>query len=164
MFIPELLDSRITKPNASVRPQTAPGSKFPPAEDVLKQLDKLHTTLAEQFEAFGVVGFGLGAGIISLCSLTSSRFKAAIQVYPYQLDTNVSSKVKVPTCILTSKDTDKESLQLFDDALQVPKIIDSSASAFDSALLSQYGYGDEKVLEAQRLGYTAMMNFLHDHL
>ncbi len=88
----------------------------------MKEIEKQYSSIS----TWGVVGFCWGGKIVSITTSTDSTpFKAAAEVHPAMVDPSDAENIKIPLCLLASKDEPKEDVEKFEKNLKGEKYVET---------------------------------------
>lgn len=75
---------------------------------------------------------------MSLTSQSGTFFSAAAGVHPAMVDPNDAKGITIPLCMLASGDEDKEAVKKFEEALNVPKHVETFADQVHGWMAARY--------------------------
>ena len=122
--------------------QAEPQSNAGKIPQLLKDIEAKYTSIKD----WGVVGFCWGGKIVSLISKgDTGNIKAAAECHPAFIDAADAKDIKIPICILASKDEDKDDVIAFEKALTGEKYVETFGDQIhgvsSSYILGFFGLG-----------------------
>ncbi|KAK0110024.1 hypothetical protein ONS95_002685 [Cadophora gregata] len=137
-------------------PTTA--SKVP---TIIEALTKAYPSI----KTWGVIGFCWGGKIVSLTTSTpSTPFKAAAECHPAMVDPSEASGIKIPLCMLASKDEPKEDVEKFEKNLKGEKHVEIFADQVHGWMAARADLEDERVKSEYERGYKTLLEFFAKHM
>jgi len=137
-------------------PKTA--SKVPA---VLKEIEKKYNSIT----TWGVVGFCWGGKIVSITtSSESTPFKAGAECHPAMVDPSEASSIKIPLCMLASKDEPAEDVKKFEANLKGEKHVEIFGDQIHGWMAARGDLSDERVKSEYERGYKTLLEFFAKYL
>ena len=87
-----------------------------------------------------------------------------MHVHPAMVDPTEAPKIKVPTCLLASKDEDVEDVKKYEAALPGPKLVDTFPDQVHGWMAARADLEDERVRAEYKRGYEVVLKFLAKNL
>ena len=97
-------------------------------------------------------------------SAPENRFAAGVHVHPAMVDASEAGKIKVPTCLLASKDEDQADVDKFEAALTVAKHVETFGDQIHGWMAARADLEDERVRAEYKRGYEVVLKFLAKNL
>jgi len=136
----------------------ATASKVP---TIVEALTKAYPSI----KTWGVVGFCWGGKIVSLTTSTSSTpFKAGAECHPAMVDPSEGEGIKIPLCMLASKDEPKEDVEKFEKNLKGEKHVEIFGDQVHGWMAARADLEDERVKSEYERGYKTLLEFFAKHL
>jgi len=136
-------------------PKTA--SKIP---SLLKEISKSSPSI----KTWGVVGFCWGGKIVSLTSGEGTPFTAAAECHPAMVDPSEAEGIKIPLCMLASKDEPKEDVEKFEGNLKGEKHVEIFGDQIHGFMAARADLEDKRVKEEYERGYKTLLEFFAKYL
>ena len=80
------------------------------------------------------------------------------------VDASEAGKIKVPTCLLASKDEDQADVDKFEAALTVAKHVETFGDQIHGWMAARADLEDERVRAEYKRGYEVVLKFLAKNL
>ncbi|CZR51727.1 probable hydrolase related to dienelactone hydrolase [Phialocephala subalpina] len=136
----------------------ATASKVP---TILKEIESKYSKIS----TWGVVGFCWGGKIVSLTTSTSSTpFKAAAECHPAMVDPSEAENIKIPLCMLASKDEPKEDVEKFEKNLKGEKHVEIFGDQIHGWMAARSDLDDARVKSEYERGYKTLLEFFGKYL
>jgi len=136
----------------------ATASKVP---TILKEIKSKYSKIS----TWGVVGFCWGGKIVSLTtSTTSTPFKAAAECHPAMVDPSEAEGIKIPLCMLASKDEPKEDVEKFEKNLKGEKHVEIFGDQIHGWMAARSDLDDARVKSEYERGYKTLLEFFGKYL
>ena len=87
-----------------------------------------------------------------------------MHVHPAMVDPSEAPQIKVPTCLLASKDEDAAEVQKYEAALSGPKHVETFPDQVHGWMAARADLDDERVRAEYKRGYEIVLKFLAEHL
>ncbi|KAI9056202.1 hypothetical protein LZ554_001130 [Drepanopeziza brunnea f. sp. 'monogermtubi'] len=126
----------------------------------LKEIEKLHAGI----NTWGVVGFCWGGKIVSLTSGTDTPFKAAAECHPAMVDPSEASAIKIPLCMLASKDEPASDVEKFKQGLSGEKHVEIFGDQIHGWMAARADLDDARVKEEYERGYRTLLEFFAKYM
>ena len=97
-------------------------------------------------------------------SSPETRFAAGVHVHPAMVDPAEAGQIRVPTCLLASKDEDPGDVQRYEAALAGPKLVETYPDQVHGWMAARADLDDERVRAEYKRGYETVLKFLSEHL
>ena len=95
-------------------------------------------------------------------STPETPFTAAVSCHPAMVDPADGPNVKVPFCLLPSKDEDAGAVKGFADGLKVRNHVETFSDQIHGWMAARADLQDETVAKEYRRGYEVVLKFLGD--
>lgn len=136
----------------------ATASKVP---TILKEIESKYSKIS----TWGVVGFCWGGKIVSLTtSTTSTPFKAGAECHPAMVDPSEAENIKIPLCMLASKDEPKADVEKFEKNLKGEKHVEIFGDQIHGWMAARSDLDDERVKSEYERGYKTLLEFFGKYL
>lgn len=128
---------------------------------LVKEIEKLYPNI----KTWGIIGFCWGGKVVSLVTSTSeTQFKAAVECHPAMVDPADAEKIKVPLCLLASKDESADDVKKFEANLTVPKYVETFDDQIHGWMAARADLEDPRVKQEYERGYKTVLEFFSKHL
>jgi len=139
----------------------APPATAAKVPNILKEIEAKYSNIA----TWGIVGFCWGGKIVSLTTSTDSTpFKAAAECHPAMVDPSEAEKIKIPLCMLASKDEPEEDVKKFEANLKGEKHVETFGDQIHGWMAARSDLEDERVKNEYERGYQTLLHFFAKHL
>ncbi|KAH8662314.1 Alpha/Beta hydrolase protein [Xylariales sp. PMI_506] len=129
--------------------------------DYIKEVSKKHP----EIKSWAIMGFCFGGKVVSLVTSSPDNiFKAAVECHPAMVDPSEAKDIKVPFCMLASKDEPAEDVKKFEDALTGPKHVEIFGDQIHGWMAARSDLSDPRVKEEYIRGYETVLKFLSKHV
>ena len=106
-----------------------------------------------------------GGKVVSVtCSKEANPFKAAVEAHPAMVDPKDAEGIKIPFCMLASKDEDPDTIRQFEENLAVSKHVETFTDQIHGWMAARSDLENERVREEYTRGYRTVMDFFGKHL
>ncbi|OHE98667.1 carboxymethylenebutenolidase [Colletotrichum orchidophilum] len=122
---------------------------------IVESIKKSNASIENVF----ALGMCWGGKVVTLRSGEDSLFKAVAQAHPAMLDPEDAKNVRVPMCILASKDEDAAAVAGFHSNLQVPNHVQTFDDQIHGWMAARGDLEDTNVNEKYRQGYQTILQF-----
>ncbi|ETS77822.1 hypothetical protein PFICI_09884 [Pestalotiopsis fici W106-1] len=141
--------------------------KFPPPS-VAKQVPEYIKAVQSkhpEIKDWAIMGFCWGGKVVSLTvSSPDNIFKAGVECHPAMVEPEDAKKIKIPLCMLASKDEPVEDVKKFEQNLSGPKHVESFSDQIHGWMAARSDLEDSRVKEEYTRGYKTVVEFLGKHL
>ncbi|SPN99832.1 related to hydrolase related to dienelactone hydrolase [Cephalotrichum gorgonifer] len=111
-------------------------------------------------KSWAIVGYCWGGKVATIATSTpDTPFVAAASCHPAMVDPADAPKVKVPFCLLASKDEDSKAVKDFEDGLKVSKHVETFGDQIHGWMAARSDLADERVVSEYRRGYETVLKF-----
>jgi len=142
--------------NQGAPPKTA--GKVPA---LLKEIEKTYSSI----NTWGVVGFCWGGKIVSITtSKTDTPFKAGAECHPAMVDPSEAEGIKIPLCMLASKDEPEEDVKKFEANLKGEKHVETFKDQIHGWMAARSDLDDARVKSEYERGYKTLLEFFAKYL
>lgn len=118
-----------------------------------------------QIKEWAIMGYCWGGKVISLAvSSPDNVFKAAVSIHPAMVDASEAEKIKIPVCLLASKDEDAEEVKKYEANLTGPKHVETFGDQIHGWMAARSDLEDPRVKEEYVRGYDTVLKFLSKNL
>ncbi|RYO74759.1 hypothetical protein DL766_009583 [Monosporascus sp. MC13-8B] len=119
-----------------------------------------------EIQSWAVMGFCWGGKVAALTvSAPNNAFKAGIQAHPAMVDPSEADKIKVPFCMLASKDEKAEDVEKFEAGLTAaPKHVEIFGDQVHGWMAARADLEDERVRSEYKRGYETVLKFLSKNM
>lgn len=93
-----------------------------------------------------------------------NAFKAGAEIHPAMVDPQDAEGIKVPLIMLASQDEDADTVAKFEQALQVPKHVETFKDQIHGWMAARADLEDARVKEEYARGYKTVLEFFAKHL
>ncbi|KAM3534632.1 hypothetical protein MY4038_002044 [Beauveria bassiana] len=122
-------------------------------------------TKSSSITSVGVLGYCWGGKSVALAVKESSNpFAAAASVHPAMIDATDAPGIKVPFILLASGDEPAEDVKKFEDALTVPKHVETFPDQIHGWMAARSDLSDDRVKAEYERGYKTLLTFFGKHL
>ncbi|KAE9380398.1 dienelactone hydrolase family protein-like protein [Stipitochalara longipes BDJ] len=116
-------------------------------------------------KTWGVVGFCWGGKIVSLTtSKSDTPFKAGAECHPAMIDPSEALNIKVPLCMLGSKDESAEDIKKFEANLKGEKHVEIFSDQIHGWMAARSNLEDARVKSEYERGYKTLLEFYAKYL
>lgn len=102
--------------------------------------------------------------MVSILGGQESVFKAGVQTSPAMVDPNEATNVKMPMCILPSKDEDEEAILKYAANLKVPHLVKTFQDQRHGFMSARGDLDDAQAVEDYERGYEIVLKWFREHL
>jgi len=104
--------------------------------------------------------------VVSLVtSADTNPFKAAVECHPAMVDPNDAKGIKVPLCMLASRDEDAEAVKRFEENLSVEgKHVEVFGDQIHGWMAARSDLSDERVKSEYKRGYETVVDFFSKYV
>lgn len=139
----------------------APPTTAAKVPSFLKQIEAKYSNI----KTWGVVGFCWGGKIVSLTtSTTDTPFKAGAECHPAMVDPSEAEKIKIPLCMLASKDEPKADVEKFEKNLKGEKHVEIFGDQIHGWMAARSDLEDPRVKSEYERGYKTLLEFFGKYL
>ncbi len=137
----------------------------PKAAEKVPTLIKAIEEKYPSIKTWGVVGFCWGGKIVSLTtSTTSTPFTAGAEVHPAMVDPADAKNIKIPLCLLASKDEPAEDVKNFEANLTGEKHVETFDDQIHGWMAARSDLEDPRVKSEYERGYNTLLEFFAKYL
>lgn len=105
-----------------------------------------------------------GGKVVALSvKAATNPFAVAASVHPAMVDPADADGIKVPMILLASKEESKEDVKKFEDALKVPKHVETFPDQIHGWMAARADLHDDGVKKEYERGYKTLLRFFADH-
>ena len=116
-------------------------------------------------KTWGVVGYCWGGKIVSLTTSTESTpFSAGAECHPAMVDPSEATKIKIPICMLASKDEPAEDVKKFEANLKGEKHVEIFGDQIHGWMAARSDLEDSRVKSEYERGYKTLLEFFAKYL
>jgi dienelactone hydrolase len=109
--------------------------------------------------------FCWGGKIVSLTtSKSDTPFKAGAECHPAMVDPSEALDIKIPLCMLASKDEPAEDVKKFEANLKGEKHVEIFGDQIHGWMAARANLEDERVVSEYERGYKTLLEFFGKHL
>ncbi|KAF4621529.1 hypothetical protein G7Y89_g14546 [Cudoniella acicularis] len=127
----------------------------------LKEIEKTNLNI----KTWGIVGFCWGGKIVSLTtSITNTPFTAAAECHPAMVDPSEATSIKIPLCMLASKDEPAADVKQFEENLKGEKHVEIFDDQIHGWMTARSDLEDPRVKEEYERGYKTLLTFFGKYL
>ncbi len=109
--------------------------------------------------------FCWGGKIVSLTtSKSDTPFKAGAECHPAMVDPSEALDIKIPLCMLASKDEPAEDVKKFEANLKGEKLVEIFGDQIHGWMAARANLEDERVVSEYERGYKTLLEFFGKHL
>lgn len=128
--------------------------------DYVKAIKDSNTSISK----FGVLGFCWGGKVVALSVKASTNpFSVAASAHPAMVDPADAEGIKIPFALLASKEEPDEAVKKFENALQVPKHVETFKDQIHGWMAARSNLSDERVKEEYERGYETVLTFFRSN-
>ncbi|KAI0124730.1 dienelactone hydrolase [Xylariales sp. AK1849] len=118
-----------------------------------------------EIKTWAIIGFCWGGKVVSLATSSPDNiFKAGVECHPAMVDPSEAEKIKVPLCMLASKDEPAEDVKKFEQTLSGPKHVEIFDDQIHGWMAARSDLEDSRVKSEYTRGYETVLKFLSQHL
>lgn len=135
-----------------------------------KTAEKVPTLVKEiqakypNIKTWGAVGYCWGGKIVSLTSTASTPFSAAAECHPAMVNPDDATNIKIPLCMLASKDEPADDVKKFEANLKGEKHVEVFGDQIHGWMAARSNLEDERVKSEYERGYKTLLEFFNKHL
>ncbi|GAO15047.1 hypothetical protein UVI_02048900 [Ustilaginoidea virens] len=141
--------------------------KFPPP-DIAGKIPAYVQAVKDKYPAlgkFGILGYCWGGKVALLSTKADNNpFGAVAAAHPAMVDPKDAEGVNVPTALLASGDEPAEDVKKFEEALRVPKHVETFKDQIHGWMAARSNLSDARVKEEYERGYKTLLTFFGQHL
>ncbi|KAK5052494.1 hypothetical protein LTR84_002358 [Exophiala bonariae] len=149
-----------------------PDNHVPRVAGILVAAERLYPNI----KTWGLLGYCWGGKMTSMLSAIQSRpgaqqvFTTAVQLHPGLIDAKEAAEIKIPTCLLASKDEVAEEIWGYDAKLLTgeedkgKKHVEIFEDQVHGWLSARADLADERVRAEYERGYQIVVKFFAEHL
>lgn len=127
----------------------------------MKEIEKLYPNI----KTWAIVGFCWGGKVVSMVTSTpDTKFAAGAECHPAMVDPADAEKIKIPLCLLASKDEDPEAVKKFGANLTGAKYVETFGDQIHGWMAARANLDDPRVKEEYERGYKTLLEFFATHL
>jgi len=101
---------------------------------------------------------------VSLTSGEGTSFKAAAECHPAMVDPSEAKGIKIPLCMLASKDEDAEDVKKFENNLTAAKHVEIFGDQIHGWMAARSDLEDPRVKQEYERGYKTLLDFFAKYL
>lgn len=137
----------------------------PRAAGLVPNFQKAVAARYPEITSWAIIGYCWGGKVVSLVtSAEDTVFKAGVELHPAMVDPADAEKIKVPICMLASKDEDVEAVKKFEATLTKDKHVETFADQIHGWMAARSNLEDERVKSEYVRGYQTVLKFLAKHM
>jgi dienelactone hydrolase len=140
--------------------KAAPPMHLPKIKEIVKEVSESNPDITN----WGILGYCWGGKIVSLVAGQQTKFKAAVQCHPAMLDPSDAEKVRIPMCVLASKDEAADAVKQYEANLKVTKHVETFPNQIHGWMSARADLQDPIVLKEYERGYKIALTFFCDNL
>lgn len=160
-WYPPVRDEQKTEFQNWFQDNTPPAKHLPLVPQIITSTENVFP----EAKTWGVLGYCLGGKMVSvLGGQEKTLFKVRLQTSPALIDVNDAKAVKIPMCLLVSKDENAELVSKYNDALQAPHHLETFSDQIHGFMSARADLKDSRVKEEYERGYTLALKWFHDNL
>jgi dienelactone hydrolase len=111
-------------------------------------------------KSWAVLGYCWGGKVVSLVTASEDNpFSAAAEIHPAMVEPADAAKIRVPLCLLASKDEDADAVAQFDKNLTVEKHVETFPDQIHGWMAARSDLEDKKVEAEYKRGYETVLKF-----
>lgn len=114
-------------------------------------------------KTWGVLGYCWGGKMVSILG-GQNMFKAGVQTSPAMVDPGEAANVKIPMCILPSKDENEQVILEYAANLKVPYMVETFKNQRHGFMSARGDLGDAQTREEYERGYKLVLEWFQEHL
>ncbi|KAH8654471.1 dienelactone hydrolase family protein-like protein [Tricladium varicosporioides] len=127
----------------------------------IKEIESINSAI----KTWGVVGFCWGGKIVSLTtSKSDTPFKAGAECHPAMVDPSEAEGIKIPLCMLASKDEPEADVEKFKANLKGEKHVEIFGDQIHGWMAARADLEDSRVKEEYERGYKTLVEFFAKYL
>ncbi|KAK9419424.1 putative Dienelactone hydrolase domain-containing protein [Seiridium unicorne] len=135
----------------------SPPSVAQKVPDYIKAVQSKHPEIKE----WAIIGFCWGGKVVSLViSSDDNIFKAGVECHPAMVEPEDAKKIKIPVCLLASKDEPEEDVKKFEQNLSGAKHVESFSDQIHGWMAARSNLEDSRVKAEYTRGYQTAIEFL----
>ncbi|KAJ2897541.1 hypothetical protein MKZ38_004613 [Zalerion maritima] len=133
-----------------------PSTVKPKLPGIMKAVEAKYPSV----QSWGILGFCWGGKVVSVTvSAGDNPFKIAAECHPAMVDPADAEGIKVPLCMLASKDEDPEAVSKFESNLSVTKHVETFGDQIHGWMAARSDLEDPRVKEEYVRGYKTVLEF-----
>jgi dienelactone hydrolase len=118
-----------------------------------------------EITSWAIMGFCWGGKVVSLVTSSPENiFKAGVECHPAMVAADDAKSIKVPLCMLASKDEDPEDVKKFEENLTVAKHVETFGDQIHGWMAARSNLEDKRVEQEYVRGYETVLKFLSQHI
>lgn len=149
-----------------------PDRHVPRVAGIIAAAEKLYPHI----QTWGLMGYCWGGKMTSMLSAAQSEpgarhvFRAAVQLHPGLIDPKEAAEIRIPTCLLASKDEVADEIRAYDAALLTgendrgKKHVETFEDQVHGWLSARADLADQAVRAEYERGYRIVVKFFAEHL
>jgi len=102
--------------------------------------------------------------LVSLIGGRDTKIKAGVQTSPAMVDPSDAAKVKIPMCVLASKEEPADDIKKYDEGLTVTKHVETFDKVVHGFMSARGDLADSTGKAEYERGYKIALTFFHDNL
>jgi len=138
----------------------SPPKHLPKVPVILTDAEKYNPSI----KSWGVIGYCWGGKLVSLIAGRDTKFKAGVQTSPAMVDPADAEKVKIPMCVLASKEEPQDEVKQYDANLKVKKHVETFGDVVHGFMSARGDLKDPTGKAEYERGYKIALDFFHDNL
>lgn len=132
----------------------------PTAAGKVPGLIEAYKSYNSSIKSFGVVGFCWGGKIVSLTTnKADTPFVAGAECHPAMVDPSEAESIKIPLCMLASKDEPEKDVKAFESNLKGEKHVEIFPDQVHGWMAARADLDDPKVKSEYERGYKTLLEF-----
>ncbi|KAJ5887410.1 hypothetical protein N7495_007451 [Penicillium taxi] len=160
-WYPPTTDEHKEKLSNFFQTKAAPPNTLPKIPKVVEEANKLAPGGA--FQSWTILGHCWGGKIAVLSAAQYNTFKVSVQCHPAMVDPKDAESIKVPFCMLASKDEPAEDVTAFKANLQVPNHVETFSTQIHGWMAARSDLENPEVRKEYERGYKTVLDFLHQY-
>ncbi|UNI24064.1 Carboxymethylenebutenolidase [Purpureocillium takamizusanense] len=139
---------------------------FPPPKiagympDYVKALKEKNPSVSK----YGILGMCWGGKVVALSiKADTNPFSVAASIHPAMVDPADAEGITIPMTLLASKEEPADTVKQFEDALKVPKHVETFSDQIHGWMGARGDLSDARVKEEYERGYKTVLNFFAKH-
>ncbi|CAH0016765.1 unnamed protein product [Clonostachys rhizophaga] len=113
---------------------------------------------------FGILGFCWGGKVVALAvKAANNPFAIASSAHPAMVDPADAEGIDIPFALLASQEEEADVVKKFEDALKVPKHVETFGDQIHGWMAARADLSDARVKEEYERGYKVLLNFYAKH-
>jgi dienelactone hydrolase len=141
-----------------------PGKTLSRIPEVFMEANKLSPSGAG-FDKWAILGYCWGGKVATLAAgEDNGKFDAGAEVHPAMVDPEDAKRIKIPYCVLASKDEPEDAVKGFEQNLTAPKHVETFSTQVHGWMAARADLENEEVRKEYERGYQTVLNFFNQHV